>query len=138
VIKLKANAGAFEVEELHASKNLPTAIGGAVKLGDYLYGATGSDLLCVEFKTGVEKWANPSVGPGALCFADGRLYIHSEKGDVALVEPTPAEYRERGRFKLPDQPNRGAAKAWAYPVVANGRLYLRDLGVLWCYDVRQP
>jgi len=28
-------------------------------------------------------------------------------------------------------------KAWAYPVVANGRLYIRDLGTLWCYDIRE-
>jgi hypothetical protein len=28
--------------------------------------------------------------------------------------------------------------AWAYPVVANGRLYIRDLGTLWCYDVKDP
>ena len=27
-------------------------------------------------------------------------------------------------------------KAWAYPVVANGRLYVRDLGMLWCYEVK--
>ena len=29
-------------------------------------------------------------------------------------------------------------KAWAYPVVANGRLYLRDQNMLWCYDVKLP
>ena len=28
--------------------------------------------------------------------------------------------------------------AWAYPVVANGRLYVRDMGVLWCYDIKAP
>jgi outer membrane protein assembly factor BamB len=135
IIRLRTNSGAVEVEELHFSKQLPTAIGGAVKVGDYLYGASGTDLLCVEFKTGAVKWANPSVGMGSLLFADGSLYLHSEKGEVALVEASPAGYQERGRFNPPDQPNRGAAKAWAYPIVANGRLYLRDLNMLWCYDV---
>ena len=53
----------------------------------------------------------------------------------ALVEATPEAYREKGRFTPPDQPDRGRSQAWAYPVVANGRLYLRDLGKLWCYDV---
>ena len=47
-------------------------------------------------------------------------------------------YREKGSFTLPDQPNRGRSKAWAYPVVANGRLYVRDLDTLWCYDVKGP
>jgi hypothetical protein len=65
------------------------------------------------------------------------LYIHTESGDVALVEATPESYRAKGRFALPDQPDRGQSKAWAYPVVAGGRLYLRDLGKLWCYEVRK-
>ena len=135
IIRLKSNAGAFEVEELHFSKQLPTAIGGAVKVGDYLYGTSGTDLLCIEFKTGAVKWANPSVGMASLLSSDGCLYLHSEKGEVALVEASPAGYQERGRFTPPDQPNRGSAKAWAYPIVANGRLYLRDLDMLWCYDI---
>jgi hypothetical protein len=64
------------------------------------------------------------------------LYVHGENDEVALVEVTPERYREKGRFSLPEQPERGASQAWAYPVVANGHLYLRDLGVLWCYDIR--
>ena len=52
------------------------------------------------------------------------------------MEATPDAYREKGRFTPPDLPQRGTARAWAYPVVANGRLYLRDMDRLWCYDVR--
>jgi outer membrane protein assembly factor BamB len=137
LVKLKASAGAFEVEEVYAGRSLPTAIGGAVKVGEYLYGATGRDLLCVEFKTGKVQWQDPSVGPGSLCFADGCLYIHGENGEVALVEPGSSGYREKGRFTPPDQPDRAPSKAWAYPVVANGRLFIRDIGTLWCYDVAQ-
>jgi hypothetical protein len=55
-----------------------------------------------------------------------------------LVEATPEGYREKGRFTPPDQPERGRSKAWAYPVVANGRLYIHDMGTLWCYDVKAP
>jgi hypothetical protein len=76
------------------------------------------------------------VGAGSVCAADGRLYVHGEKGDVALVEVASDAYHEKGRFTLPDQPDRGKSQAWAYPVVANGRLYIRDLGSLWCYDVK--
>jgi hypothetical protein len=57
------------------------------------------------------------------------------------VEATPEAYREKGRFTPPDAPSeRGqpSPKAWAYPVVANGKLYIRDLGSLWCYDVQAP
>ena len=93
-------------------------------------------MLCLEFKTGTVKWDDRSIGAAALCYADGRLYLHGENGEVALVEATPEAYREKGRFKPVDPPDRGNSKAWAYPVIADGRLYIRDLGTLWCYDVK--
>ena len=36
----------------------------------------------------------------------------------------------------PGAPESPQARAWTYPVVANGRLYVRHLGSLWCYDVK--
>ena len=94
--------------------------------------------MCVDFVSGETKWQDRSVGAGSVCYADGCLYVHSENGEVALVEATPEAYREKGRFTPPDQPVRqGKAKAWAYPVVSNGRLYLRDTGTIWCYDVKR-
>lgn len=136
LVKLKVNGGGVQVEEVYFDKKLPTSIGGSVIVGDHLYGTSGGGLLCVEFATGKVKWQNTSVGPGSVCYADGCLYVHAENNDdTALVEATPEGYREKGRVSPPGQPNLGKSKAWAYPVVANGRLYLRDLDVLWCYDV---
>ncbi|HVX62895.1 MAG TPA: polyvinylalcohol dehydrogenase, partial [Pirellulales bacterium] len=105
----------------------------------HLYGTNSQGLVCAEFATGEVQWQNRSVGPASICYADGRLYLHGENGDVALVEATADEYRELGRFAPPDQPKRpqARAKAWAYPVVANGRLYLRDQGSLWCYAIQK-
>jgi len=82
------------------------------------------------------RWEERSVGAASVCYADGRLYVRGENGDVALVEATPSSYREQGRFTPPDPPERGQSKAWAYPAVAGGRLYIRDLGSLWAYDIR--
>jgi outer membrane protein assembly factor BamB len=135
-IRLKVNGGAFEPERVYFSPKLPTSVGGVVKVGEYLYGTSAGALLCLEFTTGNVKWDDRSISPASLCYADGRLYLHGENGEVALVEATPEAYREKGRFKPTDPPDRGASKAWAYPVIANGRLYIRDLGTLWCYDVK--
>jgi outer membrane protein assembly factor BamB len=138
LVKLKPKDGGVEAEQVYFEAKLPTAIGGAVKVGDYLYGTTAQAMLCVEFATGQVKWEERAIGAAALCLADGRLYLHGENGEAALVEPTAEGYREKGRFTPPDQPKRigPMEKAWAYPVVANGRLYLRDHGMLWCYDVK--
>ncbi len=137
-VRLKPKDGGVEVEPLYFNPKLPTAIGGVVKLGDFLYGTTGQTMECIEFASGQVKWQDRAVPAGALCFADGRLYFHTEKGDVVLVEPSPDAYKEKGRFTPPDQPKKlnQMEKAWAYPVVANGRLYIRDQGDLWCYEIK--
>ncbi len=53
---------------------------------------------------------------------------------MLLIEPSPKAYLERGRF---EQPDRSGKPAWAHPVIANGRLYLRDQDVLLVYDIRK-
>jgi outer membrane protein assembly factor BamB len=138
LVKLEVKGESVAAEPVYLTPKLPTSIGGAVQLGEYLYGTNTGGLVCAEFATGKVKWQDRCVGPGAVCCADGCLYVHGENGEAALVEATPDAYHEKGRFTPPGQPNRGQSKAWAYPVVANGRLYLRDLGVLWCYDVKDP
>ncbi len=137
VVKFTAKDGSLEPEQVYFESKLPTAIGGTVKVGDFLYGTTGEALLCTEFATGKIKWEDRALGAASICYADGRLYLHGENGEVALVEPGQA-YRERGRFTPPEPPKHAneMEKAWAYPVVANGRLYIRDHGLLWCYDVK--
>lgn len=138
LVKLTVDDQEIGTEEVYFDTKLPKGIGGFVRVGDYLYGTTRTSLMCIEFATGEIQWQDRSVGSGAVCAADGRLYVHGDTDDVALVELTPEAYREKGRFTLPDQPDRGKAKAWAYPVIANGKLYMRDLSSLWCYDVADP
>jgi outer membrane protein assembly factor BamB len=137
-VRLKPKDGGVEAEPLYFEAKLPTAIGGAVKVGEHLYGTTAQAMLCLDFKTGQVKWEERALGAASLCYAEGRLYLHGENGQVALVEPSAEAYREKGRFAPPDQPKRANAmeKAWAYPVIAHARLYLRDHGMLWCYDLK--
>jgi outer membrane protein assembly factor BamB len=138
LIKPVLKDGAFTVEEIYSNGKLPVGLGGVVKVGDYFYGSGGSVAMCVEFKTGTVKWEERSIGPGSLLVADQRIYVHAENGDVALFEPSAEGYREKGRFTPPGVPSRAnpMEKAWTYPVVANGKLYIRDKDSLWCYDVK--
>jgi hypothetical protein len=52
---------------------------------------------------------------------------------MLLVKPNREEYIEGGRF---EQPDRSESPAWTHPVIANGRLYIRDEDVLLCYDIQ--
>lgn len=137
-VKIVSKDGKFEAEEVYFTSKNPTAIGSVVRVGDYLYGTSGA-MICLELKTGKVVWEERALGPASLLYADNRIYLHGENGDIALVEASPEAYRQKGRFTPPDQPphTRGQMeKSWAYPALANGRLYIRDHNVLWCYDVK--
>lgn len=136
VIQIKTNGDAQKVEEIYFTSKLPLTVGGALLIDGYLYGTAGKVLRCVDFMTGETQWSDRSVGAGALLLVDGRLYMHGEKGEVALIDPNPDAYRELGRFTPPNQPNFGQSNAWAYPVVVNGHFYIRDAETLSCYDVK--
>jgi outer membrane protein assembly factor BamB len=126
---------------VYLERGLPNDIGGQVLVGNFLYGTNAeSGMMAAEFATGKVQWKAESIGSGSLLYADGHLYLHGENGNMALIEATPEAYRESGRFTPPDQPKHpGGAmeKAWSYPVIANGRLYIRDLNTLWCYDIKK-
>ncbi len=132
-VRISSRGGEFKADESYFVKQLQNHHGGILLIGDYIYGTGSSALLCVDYKTGKVAWQDRSVGKGSVAYADGHLYLRSERGPVALVEVTPTGYREKGRF---DQPERSRQNAWAHPIVAGGHLYLRDWDVLLCYDVK--
>ncbi len=134
---VRDDKGAFTVNEIYSGNKLPFGTGGVVKVGDYFYGSNQS-TVCVNFKTGEIEWEERALGPCSWLAADQRLYLHAESGEVGLIEPSAEGYREKGRFTPPGLPARAnqMEKAWAYPVIADGRLYLRDKEMLWCYDVK--
>jgi outer membrane protein assembly factor BamB len=125
--------GGISAKEVYHVQDLANHHGGVVRVGDYVYGTNNTSLVCIDFKTGQTKWQDRSVGKGSILAADGRLYVRSEQGPIALVEATPDGYKEVGRFQ---QPSRSKKNSWPHPVVAGGQLYLRDWNVLLCYDVK--
>jgi outer membrane protein assembly factor BamB len=135
LFKIAEAGGKFTAEEVYSNKALGNKHGGVIKVGDFVYGhADDKGWTCQDFKTGVAKWQENKLGKGALIYADGHFYLRAEdKGTVVLIDASPAGFTERGRF---EQPGRSDKKAWPYPVIAAGRLYLRDMDALFCYDVK--
>jgi outer membrane protein assembly factor BamB len=133
--RIESVAGQCSAKEIYAVENFENQHGGVVLVGDHVYGMTENRLVCMEFKSGKIAWKHPGVGKGSIAFADGRLIVRGERkgGTVALVEANPQRYVETGRF---DQPDRSEHNSWPHPVIAGGRLYLRDQDVLLCYDLR--
>jgi outer membrane protein assembly factor BamB len=135
------NAG-VKAEEVYFSRKMQNHHGGMVIFNGCLYGANGGNdggaLVCLDFQSGNVLWderddSEHRAPKGSVLLADDRLYYRTEKGAMLLIEPNSKEYVERGRF---DQPDRSKLPAWAHPVIANGKLYVRDQDVLLCYNVK--
>ncbi len=122
-----------KAQEIYFTKEMKNHHSSSVLIGDYLYGFSSSLLTAMKFDTGEIAWRDRSVGKGSLVYADGNLYCLSENGVIGLVEATPTGYKEKGRFRI----QQGNLPTWAHPVVAGGRLYLRDQDTIYAYDVRQ-
>jgi len=144
LVRLKPEGGGVVAEQVYFERGLPNGIGGAVVIGDYLYGTeiAGQALVAVEFTTGKVKWKREDFGRASVAYADGHLYFHNWDGAYVLVEATPEGYREKGRFSPPSPPKKKQAGqfsegAFTYPVIANGKLYIRDLESLWVYDIKE-
>jgi outer membrane protein assembly factor BamB len=138
LLEQSAQGDGVNVSERYFSHELTNKHGGLVVVGDYVYGDRDDSGMpfCAEVKTGNVVWRRQSRGQGrgsaAVTYADGRLYFRYDNGVMALVPATPTEYKETGTFKIPN----AETQSWAHPVVAGGKLYLREQDVLWCYNVK--
>lgn len=138
LIKIEADN---KPQEIYFNKNMKNHHGGVLLLGDYIYGhSDGVGWMCLNFKTGEVKWnERGGLGKGCVTSADGMLYCVDEgTGEVALVEASPEGWNVHSKFKLAPQTSRRKpnGRVWTHPVVSNGKLYLRDQELLYCFDVK--
>jgi outer membrane protein assembly factor BamB len=132
LVKISHADDKFSADEVYFEQKMHCHHGGIVKVGQWMYSNGGGPMICMDFLSGKIMWQNRSVGKGSLVVADGMLFILSEGHEVALADASPGEYVERGRFKIPSH----GRPSWAHPVVAGGRLYIRDQESLTAYDVK--
>ncbi len=117
--------------------------GGVVRLGNHIYGYSDSSRqwICIAYQDkelSDPVWKSKALGKGAVVAADGCLYCYSEsKGECVLAEASPKAWKELGRFVIPEKSQfpRKQGHIWTHPVIANGKLYLRDHEHLFCYDI---
>jgi outer membrane protein assembly factor BamB len=145
LFKIISEGGKFSVEPVYTHKKIPfmeNHHGGVIYLDGYIYGFSDSKKkdvkskwICQDFMTGQVKWAaKESVGKGTISYADGHFYIRDEgKGTIALIEASPTAYKEISHFTPPDLSHK---PYWPHMVITNGKLYVRDMDTLLCYDIK--
>ncbi|MGL4553793.1 MAG: PQQ-binding-like beta-propeller repeat protein [Gemmataceae bacterium] len=146
LIRLVPAGDGFEAKALYgadARKAMQNHHGGVVLVGGHVYGYSDTrGWTCQKLDTGEAVWKSMKHGKGSVVYADGCLFCYDESdGTLAVIDAAPSGYNERGRFRIAQpsakpRPPRNGSNYWAHPVVANGRLYLRDQESLVCYDLR--
>jgi outer membrane protein assembly factor BamB len=140
LVRIRPNGDGLEAEEVYflEADTMQNHHGGLILHEGTVYTGTGHNKgfpLAVDLSTGKVAWGpvrNAGKASAAIAYADGRLYFRYQDGRMILVEATPEEYRERGSFVIPEV----RKESWPHPVIANGKLYLREQDDLYCYDIK--
>ena len=116
--------------------------GGVIRVGDHVYGHNDNrgQWVCIDYKKNATDpvWGSGKFEKGSMVYADGHFYLYGQnRGGVALVAASPDGWQEKGRFEIPEKSKFpcGSGLIWAHPVIAGGKLYLRDHELLFCYDI---
>lgn len=138
LVKLTKTVNGIKATEVYFNKELTNKHGGMIALGDFVYGDADDrgTPQCAEWATGKVAWkragARQGRGSASITAADGMLFVRYQDGWVHLVEAGGDKpYKELAQFKIANSDT----NSWAHPVVLDGKLYLREKGVLWCHDI---
>jgi len=136
LLKIEKMGENWTAQEVYRGKGKYVAwLGSPTRVGEHVFINTTAGLCCLEWQTGKTIWEE-RLDRCTYTMADDKLFIREQRGKVTLAAADPKEYRPLGSFTPPRNAN--ALPAWTFPVIANGRLYIRDYDSLACYDVRDP
>lgn len=127
--------GVFDVsaqppKEVWNNKNMRNHFASSVLWQGHLYGVDENQLRCVVFETGEVKWTDKVSGKGSLIFADGKIILLTERGELLVANPSPEGFKPLARAQVI------GGKCWSAPTLANGKIYVRTgPGDVACLDV---
>ncbi len=135
ITKDGAGLKATEIYRFRGNKPLANHWSTPVLKDGFLYGMFqfkeygNGPLKCVDPKDGSVKWEREGFGPGQIILAGDNLLALSDAGELVVIAPEPASYKELARAKVLD------GKCWTTPVLADGRIYARSTKEAVCLDV---
>lgn len=146
LVTLTKSASGIEASKSYSNRLLENHHGGVILHQGHVFGSHGNanqkktlPLVCMEMKSGKVVWTSEKkIEPSAICFAKGSLYCFGqETGALVRVAASAEGFTEQGRFTIPKQSKQRNPQGaiWTHPVIANGRLYLRDQELLFCFDL---
>ena len=132
-IKLGKKDGNIVPEELWYSRKMRVHHGNVIILGDYVYGSSGdfgpAFFMAVNLKTGETAWRERGFTKANTVFADGKLIILDEDGQLALATVDPKGMKVLSQAKVAER------YAWAAPTLVDKTLYVRDRRKIMALDL---
>jgi outer membrane protein assembly factor BamB len=141
----EAEGGSLEVEQQYhlTGRTMRNHHGGVILADGVIYGFTEANRglwMAQELSSGLSLWEErlrPNRS-GSICFADGHLYCYNDaEGSIVLVEADRRGWKQKGELTLPQRSrlDRGKGAIWSHPVVARGKLIIRDQEVIHAFDI---
>ncbi len=124
--------GSLQARMVYENNRMKNHFSSCVLFNDHLYGFDDTFLVCLSFRTGKVCWKERGFGKGSLLLADGRLMVLGEDGKLAVSPATPEGFQPQSTFRFSEN------RCWTMPVVAGGKLYLRDESEIACFSLKKP
>ncbi len=133
-VKLDLSEDGSSVTKEWFNNSLDSRIGGAVLLDGFIYGSGDNNRqwFCIDWNTGENRYAASDIGKGVVIAADRLIFCYSERGELAMAEANPKEFRILGKTMV----TMGSDPHWAHPVIHNEKLYLRHGNTLIAYKIK--
>lgn len=123
-------AGGFHARKVYSGKQMCSHFASPVRRGEYLYGIDNARLACLDLRTGKVMWTRPGCNKGSLLRANDSLIVLGEDGRLWLLDASPEKHEPRADAR----PLRGG-RCWTMPVLAEGKLFLRNERQMQCLDL---
>jgi outer membrane protein assembly factor BamB len=130
VFEVLRSGDSFRTQKIWENQRMKNKFTSSVLLDGNIYGLDESILACIDANTGEQKWKGGRYGYGQILLAGDHLIVLTEDGDVVLVKATPARHEEVAKFTAIE------GKTWNHPVIAGGRLLVRNLQEMAAFDIR--
>jgi outer membrane protein assembly factor BamB len=131
LVDVKRDGDTWNVVPRWTSRDLKPEFPDFVVHQGHAYGFDVSIFCCIDLATGKRCWKGGRYGRGqvVLLAEQGLLLVVSESGEAVLLAANPERHEELGRFRALD------GKTWNHPVIAQGRLYIRNAEEIACYEL---
>lgn len=125
----EGSPGTFTAGTVWQNQRMKNKFTSSVLHEGHIYGLDESILACLDAATGDVRWKAGRYGYGQVLLAGDRLIVLTEDGDLVQVRATPRAHEELASFHAID------GKTWNHPVIADGRLLVRNIREMAAFDV---